>query len=188
MYHSYSLITPNFSHIHPHLSTHIILIFFIYFLTSSQCLCCSIVMSVRPALKCDHPTKGQIIKEIWVFSQQLWNANSSSARRKNPRPPPCWDFVWLKLAGVLCMLSQSLCAHMCKCPTVCRRHCFLVVIHYPWLLQPGHHMLSFTGNPVPLWEWFNIDLSFKDKHFAVSYSLHVDQLWVSVNCQLLQDY
>lgn len=33
---------------------------------------------------------------------------------------PCWDSVWLKLVRVLCMLSQSLRAHMCICPIVSR--------------------------------------------------------------------
>ena len=47
----------------------------------------------------------------------------------------CWDFVSMKRVQVLCVLSESLCVHVCSSPIVPLRSCFVGVNHYLWLLQ-----------------------------------------------------
>lgn len=43
-----------------------------------------------------------------------------------------------------------------------------------FLMPPLRWFLSLVGRG------FGVDTSFRDKHFAVSYSLHAGQLWTSV--------
>lgn len=47
---------------------------------------------------------------------------------------PCWIFVRLGLAHVLCLLSHCLWVHMCMFPALSGKHCFLVTNHI-WLLK-----------------------------------------------------
>ena len=56
-------------------------------------------------------------------------------------PVPCWDVVWHGSAQVLCMLSQPLWVHMCRCLAVSRRYCFLRVTHFSWLLYSFYTLL-----------------------------------------------
>lgn len=44
-----------------------------------------------------------------------------------------------------CMLSQPLWRHMCSCPAVSRKHCFLVVTHHLWFFDSFHPL--FHNNP-----------------------------------------
>lgn len=59
-------------------------------------------------------------------------------------------FVWLEPLKGLCILSWLLWIHVWKCPTVPRKHCFLVVIYGPWLLESFcpifHNDLWTLGN------------------------------------------
>lgn len=49
--------------------------------------------------------------------------------------PFCANFIGMKRVRVLCVLSQSLCVHVCSSPIVSLRSCFFGVNHHLWLLQ-----------------------------------------------------
>lgn len=68
-------------------------------------------------------------------------------------PSPCWDFVCLKLAQTLCLVSQLLCIYTCRCQAVSKKHHFLVVIHCLWFF--------------PSFRWVSWELSWRDRYFPL---------------------
>lgn len=79
--------------------------------------------------------QGYTLRENWSFlSRQLTLANSSSARGRPlcQLPTPCWGLVCHGLTRVLCVLWQVLWVHMCGCPAVSGRHCFLEAMPRFW--------------------------------------------------------
>lgn len=94
-------------------------------------------------------------------------------------PSPGWSFSWLELAKVLGVLSQKPWIQMCNCCILSRKtHCFLVVIHHPWL-----SLLSTLFSAMTLkYKWKDCDakVSFRAKHTTVDYSVYSDNLLVSV--------
>lgn len=96
-------------------------------------------------------------------------------------PSPCWDFIWLELVQVLCVLSQLLWVHMCNClPWYIRKtlfHC-----GHPLSLALTVFLLTLAQLPLSLGRrGWDTDVPFRVKHSEVFYSLYLDQLWVSVN-------
>lgn len=90
--------------------------------------------------------------------------------------------VWA--CAILCMLSQSLRAHMCINPIVSGRHCLLEVTHHLWLLQSVHLHLCIalrTSRSV------DKQIPFRAECPKVSHCLHTVLLCVSVNWHLLQE-
>lgn len=62
----------------------------------------------------------------------------------------CWYIVCLEIAQVLCILSQMLWVHMCTCPAVSRKKCFLVCFHRLWHLYSSwnyfiNHLWALRG-------------------------------------------
>lgn len=111
--------------------------------------------------------------------QMLSNANSSSAGEELPAhlSSSNWDVVCIELVHVLCMLS-ALWVHMCNNSLVVSgkqpcwspslpltpKICMLLFLEDPWAWRRG------TWYRHPKW----------DEHYVVSYSLHVDCVWVSL--------
>lgn len=60
-------------------------------------VCVTLLLRVRPALECGQASKGRIIKQRWLFSQKLANANSSSGGvdfSPSPAPAPIHAWIW----------------------------------------------------------------------------------------------
>lgn len=83
-------------------------------------------------------TRSYTIRENCLSFQQLTTANSciSTGGTNSFMCPtlPCWDFVWLGFALLLCLLPQLLCILVCNCPAVSRICCPVVICHL-WLLH-----------------------------------------------------
>lgn len=91
-------------------------------------------------------------------------------------PSPCWDSVWLRLAQVLCMLSQSW-VLMCSHSAVPWGHCLLIFNNSSGYL-PFHHLLQWSlsfGR-----RGCKIHVPFRTEHSVVFYFLHLGWLWFSV--------
>lgn len=65
-----------------------------------------------------------------------------------------------------------------SCPTVCRKYCFLVVMHCLWVLQSFCTLFSTNSR---VWEkGCDIDVLIMSEYSTVACSLHFDPLLVSV--------
>lgn len=95
-------------------------------------------------------------------------------------PSPCWDFVLFTLAQVVRKLSQLPWVYMCNCTAVSRKQ-FLCShpLHLTFTIFSSPHSL-ITMIPEP-WEGsYCIYVLFRAENSSSTYSLHLDQLWVSV--------
>lgn len=95
-----------------------------------------------------------------------------------PLPQPCWDFDWLNLGQVLGM-HPSCCDVTCKqvCHQV-QQYCFAADVSSLWPLQYSYPL--FHNDPQALGADSLIQMSHLQVNTPVSYSLHIDWLWVSV--------
>lgn len=60
---------------------------------------------------------------------------------------PGWDFDWLDLVQVMCLVSQLLSAHIYNCPVVSRK-CWFAMVKSSWLLL--YFYLLFHNDPQSL--------------------------------------
>lgn len=67
-------------------------------------------------------------------------------------------YVWFELAQVLSLLSQLLWAHLCNCPVISGKHCFLAVNFCSWRSE-SFFLLSSTMIPEPWEEWGMMSMS-----------------------------
>lgn len=108
-------------------------------------------------------------------SYQFLIASQLGLRLHANFPSPCWNMVWLELALWL---------HMCSGPAVSRGHCFLIVIYCFCLLQYFHPSLLKWSLSLGRRK-FSKYVQFRGEHSAVSYSLYLEQLWVSILIYLI---
>lgn len=87
-------------------------------------------------------------------------------------PPLDWDFIWLDLLKLLCMLTQSLGFHMYICPVVpseCSSFMQLSRLHL--IVSPPYLTKDLWG----LREEGDLDIPFSAKHYKVVCSLSSDR-------------
>lgn len=118
--------------------------FFLVSFSIESSLCCPVSLGSGPcpAVWLSHHRK-------WALPLlgQWWDFMPTS-----PTHTPCWDLVWLQL--VLCMLSQSLCVHLCNCPVVSGKHCFLDVTNHLWLMESLQPLFWEDPEPWGLGVWY----------------------------------
>lgn len=123
---------------------------------------------------------GATLLNCLFLSQQLSTASSSMARGEIL----CWNpisilwFVWLRLAQALGMMVQ-LWVNMDTHTTVFRRQSVLIFIVWLWLLQSSSVVVSEP------WDWAGIYVSFRAKHFTVSFCEHCPAASHCINYYLL---
>ena len=85
---------------------------------------------------------------------------------------PCWAFAWLEFLKVLCRLLQMAWVHMCNCPAVSERQCFITIVHHLWLCSYSVPSAVMMAEP-----WLGMggdaDVPLRAEYFIVSYSLLV---------------
>lgn len=88
----------------------------------------------------------------------------------------CWDFIWLDILQVFCIMAQSLWVSMHTNPYMSGS--VLCVIHLVWLLQSFSFLFLYALEP---WgEGFDGDILLKTECSKNLDPLHVVQLWISV--------
>ena len=87
-------------------------------------------------------------------------------------PPPCWTIAWLELLKVLCRLLQMAWVHMCNCPAVSERQCFITIVHHLWLCSYSVPSAVMMAEPWLGMGW-DADVPLRAEYFIVSYSLLV---------------
>lgn len=90
-------------------------------------------------------------------------------------PSQCWGPMWLGCVWALCMLLQSLWAHMCISPVVSGRHCVLGVFHPHW--HWGSSCFLFCIAPWTLEEGLS---KTPIRTECLRVSQHIVHLWVFV--------
>lgn len=110
------------------------------------------LLGVGSALECDWPTR-VLLPLSAAMKRQLLSPTS-------PRTPlPCWHFVCLELAQILCELSQPLWVPQSPC--------------WPGTIAPSPLALAISLQP-PLWSSLNLkgrewcDIIFRSEHSSVS--------------------
>ena len=93
-----------------------------------------------------------------------------------PHPSLCCKFIWPEQPLALCELSSFLRVHMCNCPDMSGRHCFLGVICY-WLLLFIYWLFySFAIDSYslsPRGKEFDKDILFRAEYSKVSHCPHI---------------
>lgn len=99
--------------------------------------------------------RGQTLKKNWFISPRTYQLPIVAQLRLGAGGglhghllPSILGFCLAWVCSGLCILWQLVCVHMCTCPTVTRRHYFLVPIFCLWLL---HSCPIYSKVPEP-WE------------------------------------
>lgn len=75
-------------------------------------------------------TRDYIIKQNWVGRYKIPLVSLLVMAFCVFFLPLSWDFIWLEIPQVLCMLSQLLKVHVCNCCAVSEKTLLLLVIHH----------------------------------------------------------
>lgn len=143
---------------------------------------------------CNFYTLGLSLKYVWP-TQIIPREQASSSTLSNfqlPRAPQLrlgfWDHPFspfmLHLSGLSLgrFCPTNCCEAECVTSVLClEKCCFFVVIQHSGSYKVSG---SFSAT-ISKSRGYDSDTSFKTEHSVVSYSMHLDQLWVSVNQHLL---
>lgn len=113
---------------------------------------------------------------LWDKGSRRTESHSLCGDRGSWLDTLCWGAgkFWIILWLCTSYAHTTTVSTMCTCTAVSWKHHFLVVVYYWRLLQSFCPL--FYKDPWALEKVCDIDITFRIKHFVVSYSLNVDQL------------